>query len=281
MIKKSLGLIIIVSGLIVFLYPKMSHIINSIDRTKVIASYSKQVKDLRSTQYRQALQKAQQYNRQLATHKLTMNTRAWQKRYRQLLNVGTSSLMGYVEVEKVNIRLPIYHGTDPAVLEIGAGHLSYSSLPVGGKNTHCVIVAHSGLPSAKMFDDLSKLKIGDHFTIHVLNKTLTYSIYEISTVKPAQIDAVTIREGQDLVTLMTCTPIGINNRRLLVRGHRVKRHKKEKQSDNVHNRNPLIGILLIMMLLGIIVIEVMRYRQKNSISRLHCDDDHHAPAGAR
>lgn len=278
MIKKTLGLFIIISGLMVFLYPRMSHFINSIDRTKVIATYTRQVKDLRPAQYQRALRQARLYNRQLALHKLAMNTRAWQKKYKNTLNICGNSLMGYVAVKKTNIRLPIYHGTGSAVLEIGAGHLAYSSLPVGGKDTHCVIVAHSGLPSAKMFDDLNKLKIGDQFTIHVLNKTLTYSIYEISTVKPAQIDSVKIIKGQDLVTLMTCTPIGINNRRLLIRGHRVKRHKKEKQSDNFNNRNPLIGILLVMILLGIIIIEVMRYRQKNSISHLYCDDGHHHSA---
>lgn len=281
MIKKSLGLVIILSGLMVFLYPRMSHLINLHNSTKVIAAYTKQVKDLRPAQYCQAIRKARQYNRQLDRHKLAMNTRVWQKKYARLLNVCGNSLMGYVEVEKVNIRLPIYHGTAPAVLEIGAGHLEYSSLPVGGRNTHSVIVAHSGLPSAKMFDDLTRLKKGDQFTIHVLNRTLIYSIDDIKTVKPAEVEAVKIVKDQDLVTLMTCTPIGINNRRLLVRGHRVKRHKKEKQSGTMRNGDRILCVLLLIILLAIIKIEVMRYRQKNSISHLYCDHDDHRSAALR
>lgn len=253
---------LIAGGLTVSLYPCLSDVFNTWHSTQVIASYSKQVKDLRPQQYRQAFKKAQIYNRELAQHQLPVHSRTWRKRYEGLLNVGHQSLMGYVEVGKADIRLPIYHGTEAGTLEVGAGHLDYTSLPVGGKDTHCVIVAHSGLPSAKMFDNIAHLKEGDQFSLHVLERTLTYSVDQISVVRPEDTAAVKIRRDQDRVTLMTCTPLGINNRRLLVSGQRVMGHRVKKVKSSNHSQ---LIMEVVLLTLGIIILGgvISHYYQKN------------------
>ena len=137
-----------------------------------------------------------------------------------------AGIMGYIDIDAIGVELPVYHGTDPSVLNIAVGHLQGSSLPVGGESTHCVLSAHRGLPSARLFTDLDRLKEGDTFTLSVLNRLLTYEIDQILIVKPEEVDALAIEPGQDLCTLVTCTPYGINTHRLLVRGHRVETVKE-------------------------------------------------------
>ena len=143
------------------------------------------------------------------------------KEYESLLNVGGNGIMGYISIPDIDVELPIYHGTDNAVLTIGAGHLEGSSLPVGGTGTHAVITGHRGLPRAKLFTDLPKISEGSIFQITVLNKTLTYEVDQILTVLPDEVESLEIDPQQDYVTLVTCTPYGINSHRLLVRGHRI------------------------------------------------------------
>ena len=142
-------------------------------------------------------------------------------KYDNLLNISGTGVMGIVEIPKINVRLPIYHGTDETVLKSGAGHIKGTSLPTGGEGTHCVISGHRGLPSAELFTHLDKMKVGDRFHMHVLNHDMEYQVDQILEVEPTEADAIYIENGKDYVTLVTCTPYGINSHRLLIRGVRI------------------------------------------------------------
>ncbi len=215
--------LIFLAGLSLLLYPTVSDYWNSFHSSRAVANYTEQVNDLNEEEYAAMLAAASAYNAQLATegyaHEPTDEQLA---EYNSLLSVGTTDVMGYIEIPTINVSLPIYHGTDESVLQVGVGHLNWSSLPVGGASTHCVLSGHRGLPSAKLFSNLDKLVVGDTFTIKVLNETLTYEVDQILIVLPEDLQDLQIEEGQDLCTLVTCTPYGINTHRLLVRGHRVE-----------------------------------------------------------
>ena len=174
--------------------------------------------------------------------------------YMNTLNIAGDEMMGSVEIPKIDIKIPIYHTTEEEVLNKGAGHLEGSSLPVGGANTHAVISAHRGLPSASLFTDLDQLKEGDHFLIHVLNETLCYEVDKISVVKPEDTSALAVEDGQDLVTLLTCTPYGVNTERLLVRGHRVPYvEEKVKEEKTAFSGSSLRTNYLLWVFVGLFV----------------------------
>lgn len=215
-------ILVFVVGLSLLLYPTFSDYWNSLHQTRAIAGYAESIADLNGEDYEAMLEAAREYNRKLSllgTH-WTLSEEELEK-YNSLLATGTTGVMGYVSIPKISVTLPIYHGTSDAVLQRGAGHLEGSSLPVGGKSTHAVLSSHRGLVSAKLFTDLDQLETGDLFMITVLNETLTYEVDQILIVLPTEMDALTITEGADYCTLVTCTPYGINTHRLLVRGHRV------------------------------------------------------------
>ncbi|MEA4814428.1 MAG: class C sortase [Oscillospiraceae bacterium] len=218
-------------GLNVLLYPKMSNYINEKNQTRAIDTYIDAVSTMDYQDYSAILQAAQEYNVRLAAGSTTVkdafaagqednDTRTGT--YWSLLNVDNDGAMGYVEIDKINVRLPIYHGTGDDVLSDGVGHLQGSSLPVGGAGTHAVLSAHTGMPSAELFTDIDQLQLGDTFAIKVLGDTLTYQVDQILTVLPSDVDALSIVPGQDYVTLVTCTPYGINTHRLLIRGTRIQ-----------------------------------------------------------
>lgn len=174
--------------------------------------------------------------------------------YMNTLNIAGDEMMGSVEIPKINIKIPIYHTTEEDVLNKGAGHLEGSSLPVGGANTHAVISAHRGLPSASLFTDLDQMKVGDHFLLHVLDETLCYEVDKISVVKPEDTSALAVEDGQDLVTLLTCTPYGVNTERLLVRGHRVPYVEEEvKEEKTVLSGSSLHTNYLLWVFVGLSV----------------------------
>lgn len=212
----------LLAGLSVMLYPTISEYHNSLTQTKAIAEYSDIVAQLEEEQYDRVFASSEEYNKNLkrwsAPYQLTQSE---QEDYESQLNLSGTGVMGYVEVPSINCSLPIYHGTDEAVLQVAVGHLEWSSLPVGGKSTHCVISGHRGLPSANLFSDLDKVEIGDTFLLRVLDEVFTYEVDQILTVEPEDTTALRITEGEDYCTLVTCTPYGINSHRLLVRGHRV------------------------------------------------------------
>lgn len=213
----------LLAGALLLLYPTVSDYWNSFHQSRAIASYAEQVADLDNNTYDQIWADARAYNETLdnSTSRFVM-TEEQRDIYEALLNVADNGVMGYIEIPRVKCNLPVYHGTDEAVLQVAIGHVQGSSLPVGGAGTHCVLSGHRGLPSAKLFSDLDQLTEGDVFLLRVLDETLTYEVDQIRTVLPSELDDLAIEEGKDYCTLVTCTPYGINSHRLLVRGHRVE-----------------------------------------------------------
>jgi len=225
-IKKHIASILLVMvfvvGLGVLIYPTVSNYVNSFTQSGVVVNYNQQINKISDTDYTTYVNQAQAYNATLLSNPSPFTfTDAETKVYDNLLNVGGNEIMGILDIPKINVTLPIYHGTDVAVLQVGIGHLEGSSLPIGGPGTHCVLSGHTGLPSAQLLTNLDKMQIGDRFTITVLGELLTYEVDQISVVLPNDMSKVGIVPGKDYVTLETCTPYGVNDHRLLVRGHRV------------------------------------------------------------
>ena len=226
---------VFLAGLIIFLYPSISDYWNKFHASRAIASYSEAVSQMSKEDYDFELNRAYEYNQQLALNGIDWKPKEDLAEYRSILNITGDGIMGYIKIDKLKVSLPIYHTADEAVLQIGAGHLENTSLPVGsfsydtktGKVTdlkegsHCVLTGHRGLPSAKLFSDLDKLIEGDVFSIFVLGQTYTYQVDQIRVVLPSDVEELNISPGEDYCTLVTCTPYGINTHRLLVRGKRV------------------------------------------------------------
>ena len=210
------------AGLFLLLYPTVSDYWNSLHQTRTITSYAENVAQLDRTEYEEMWAAAQRYNRTLPKRENAFALTEEQKReYESLLNASGNGVMGIVEIPKIGCVLPIYHGTDDAVLQIAVGHLEWSSPPVGGEGTHCVLSGHRGLPTALLFTDLDRLVGGDRFYLHVLDETLAYEVDRIAVVEPTEVADLLPENEADYVTLVTCTPYGVNTHRLLVRGHRV------------------------------------------------------------
>ena len=213
---------ILIAGLSLLIYPSFSDYWNSFTQSQVIVDYTKQIDNLDEEKYDRILSEARAYNEKLIGRRNPYLLSDEQKaEYDELLDISGIGIMGYIEIPAINCTLPVYHGTDDSVLQIAVGHLEWSSLPVGGKGTHCVLSGHRGLPSAKLFSDLDKVKVGDYFTLNVLDEILTYEVDQIRIVYPEETADLLIEEGKDYCTLVTCTPYGVNTHRLLVRGHRT------------------------------------------------------------
>lgn len=195
-------------------------------QSKAVSDYAENVANLKNGKYKEIMEHAKQYNASLRDRKNRYHmTKEEIEEYESVLNLNGTGVLGYIEIPAIHCSLPIYHGIDDTVLQVAIGHIAWSSLPIGGEGTHAVLSGHRGLPSAKLFSDLDKLTEGDTFIIRVLDETLTYEIDQIHIVLPDELDFLQIEEGQDLCTLVTCTPYGINSHRLLVRGHRVENQK--------------------------------------------------------
>ena len=273
--RKNLSTIILILiflvGLSVMLYPSVSNAVNRKHQSRAVAGYAEEVEQLSDADYQAYFDAADAYNRQLNTTPNAFYKPDLVSGYAQTLDISGTGIMGYITIPKISVELPIYHGTDEGVLQVAAGHLEGSSLPVGGAGTHAVISAHRGLPSAKLFTNLDELEVGDRFTITVLNRVLTYEVDQISIVLPTEIDQLLPTEGMDYVTLMTCTPYGINTHRLLVRGKRVETTERQKHirvAAAAFRIEPIIvaPILAIPMLLaalvGVLVAPHLRKRSK-------------------
>ena len=273
--RKNLSTIILILiflvGLSVMLYPSVSDAVNRKHQSRAVAGYAEEVEQLSDADYQTYFDAADAYNRQLNTTPNAFYKPDLVSGYAQTLDISGTGIMGYIPIPKISVELPIYHGTDEGVLQVAAGHLEGSSLPVGGAGTHAVISAHRGLPSAKLFTNLDELEVGDRFTITVLNRVLTYEVDQISIVLPTEIDQLLPTEGMDYVTLMTCTPYGINTHRLLVRGKRVETTESQKHirvAADAFRIEPIIvaPILAIPMLLaalvGVLVAPHLRKRSK-------------------
>lgn len=251
------------AGLSLLLYPTVSDYWNSLHASQAVADYAENVRNLEAEKYEQVLQDAKSYNQMLPYEQTTFALSEEEKEaYDALLDISGTGVMGYIEIPTVNISLPVYHGTEDAVLQIAVGHLEWSSLPVGGESTHCVLSGHRGLPSAKLFTNLDKLVAGDKFIMRVLDEVLTYEVDQILIVEPTDVSTLIIEAGKDLCTLVTCTPYGINSHRLLVRGHRIENQDEAKAirvtSDAIQIESlivaPAVALPMLLVLLVILLV---------------------------
>ena len=222
-------IIILVAGLSLLIYPSLSDYWNSFTQSQVIVDYTKQIENLDTEKYDEIIAKARVYNEKILrrSNKFVL-TEEEKKEYNELLDITGLGIMGYIEIPSISVTLPVYHGTEDSVLQIAVGHLDWTSLPVGGESSHCVLSGHRGLPSAKLFTDLDKMAVGDVFVLRVLDEILTYEVDQILIVEPHETEALFIEEGKDYCTLVTCTPYGINTHRILLRGHRIENAEEAK-----------------------------------------------------
>ena len=267
--KKHLSTILLVAALLagvsLLLYPSLSNYWNSLHATQVVSNYAQQVQTMDRSRYETMWNDAVAYNRSLLTRSTDFAlTDAQKRQYDALLNVDGTGIMGYLEIPALEVTLPIYHGTDDSVLQVSAGHIEWSSLPTGGESTHCVLSGHRGLPSARLFSDLDQLVAGDTFVIRVLDEVMTYEVDQILIVEPTDVSALTIEDGKDLCTLVTCTPYGVNSHRLLVRGHRVENASEAIRvtSDAVQIEPLIVAPLVAMPLLLALLLLLLLPRSK-------------------
>lgn len=264
-------LVTLMIGISLLLYPTISDYWNSFHQSRAIAGYAEAVAEMDTVDYEKIWNDAVKYNKELQTRSNHwFLTEEQQEEYESMLNVSDNGIMGYIEIPSIKVSLPIYHGVDEGILQVAIGHIEGSSLPVGGKGSHCVISGHRGLPSAKLFTDLDQLAEGDIFMLRVLDETLTYEVDQILIVEPNDMSSLEFDEEKDYCTLVTCTPYGINSHRLLVRGHRVANLEESEeirvtadaqQIDPVLITPALAGILLVLLLLVTFVWNRVRSRR--------------------
>lgn len=264
-------IIVFIVGLSLLLYPTVSDWWNSFHATHAIATYEETVANLDENIYEEIWNDAVAYNENIARRGIHwVLSEEERQTYNAQLDVGGTGIMGYIEIPKIDCQLPIYHGTDASVLQIAVGHIEGSSLPVGGESTHCVLSGHRGLPSAKLFSDLDEMAEGDIFIIRTLDETLTYEVDQIRIVLPDELNDLQIAEGEDLCTLVTCTPYGVNSHRLLVRGHRVPNGTETTVSMDASQVDTLIvasliGAVILVVLLIWMLISTGRKRRKDKV----------------
>lgn len=253
--------LVLIGGLCLLLYPTVSDYWNSFHQSRAIASYVDAVEDLSGEEYEKIIQAAREYNERLYNNSSRWHpTEAELEEYNSLLDVSGSGIMGYIDIDKINVELPIYHGVSDAVLQVASGHMPGSSLPVGGENTHAVLTGHRGLPSARLFTDLDKLIEGDTFVITFLNEKITYEVDQINIVEPTDTRDLAFTPGADLITLVTCTPYGINSHRLLIRGHRIENIEEGssvKVSADANKIEPIIVAPLVALPILLILFVIM------------------------
>lgn len=232
-----IAIIFIIVGTGIFLYPSISNYFAEKNHVEAIRNYDKIVVGIGEDSLKEEKEKAQTYNENLSgdpVHDPFVfgSGYALPENYKEVLNLSEDGIMGYIQIPKILVDLPIYHGTSEEVLEKGVGHIQNTSVPIGGNSTHSVLTGHTGLPNAELFTRLDELVVGDIFYIHVLNDILTYKVYEIKVVLPDNIDELRITSGEDLVTLVTCTPYGVNSHRLLVKAERVEYEDYIENNEN-------------------------------------------------
>lgn len=283
-----LSLILIFGGIAISLYPNVSNYFAEKNQVEIIEKYDELVVAIDNDGLEEEFQKAQSYNENLAGDPVhdpfvEGSGYALPTNYTSILNLTDSGIMAYIEIPKINVHLPIYHGTSSDVLEKGVGHIQSTSLPIGGTSTHCVLTGHTGLPSAELFTRLDELNIGDIFYIHVLNKVLTYKVYETKVILPDEIEELQVVKDKDYVTLVTCTPYGVNTHRLLVKAEQVEYEEYVEPTQETNNTpvqnvvnaieeknyyylGYIIGgsILIILFIILIVRIILKKLKRKNS-----------------
>ena len=264
--QKVIPILIVIAGFLLLAYPFLSNYLFEKSAGSTVESYQEKTDMMDQKIKEKVLDEARGYNENLLRSSIQLTDPFKTKKingetvfYNNILNVDRSKIMGYVKIPCISVDLPIYHGTSAEVLERGIGHLAASSFPIGGESTHAVLTGHTGLSSAKLFTDLTEMKKGDLFFIYVLDKKLAYRVDRITVVKPEDTRNLQIIDGEDHVTLLTCTPYGVNDHRLLVRGKRTRYHEKEEQTKErphhsqwmeVYKQAILIGLLIVFSLVG-------------------------------
>ena len=255
-------------GLSLLLYPMFSDWWNSFHQSRAIVDYDAALADMEPADYTALFEAAEDYNRRMS--QINFPLMYWEEveGYEDCLNVSSTGIMGYITIEKIHVELPIYHGTSEGVLQVAVGHLEGTSLPTGGESTHCVLSAHRGLPSARLFTDLDKMDVGDVFVLTVLDRVMTYQVDQVLIVEPQEVDALYVTEGEDYCTLVTCTPYGINSHRMLVRGRRIDNIVEEKAvrvtADAMLIEPVLVAPLVAApMLLALLIALMLPKRKKN------------------
>ncbi|WP_455676549.1 class C sortase [Pseudoscardovia suis] len=280
--KDNLGLNILIGFLVIMLigglgliaYPSVADWWNRMHQSYAVAGYVAKTNDMSKAEKKKLLDAAHDYNLKLAANSDRWHMTDEQKReYNETLDVTGTGIMGYVTIPRIKVKLPIYHGTDEGVLQVAAGHLAGTSLPVGGPTTHAVISGHTGLPSARLFTGLDELAIGDTFAFHVLDETYTYQVDQIKVVLPDDLSALDISTSADFATLITCTPYGVNSHRLLVRGHRIP---NPTTPDNTQYDDPttmvfttIIVVLLVLTALIVLGIWFVHSRSAREFTGSH------------
>ena len=275
--------LLLLIGLSLILYPSVSDYWNSFHQTRAIARYAEMVADIDNEIYDAVWQSAAAYNERLAEIGVQWElTEEQREAYIRELDVTGTGIMGYIEIQKINCFLPIYHSTEDAVLQIAIGHLEGSSLPVGGESSHCILSGHRGLPSARLFTDIDQLAEGDTFVLRTLDEMLTYQVDQIRIVLPYELDDLKIEPGRDYCTLVTCTPYGVNSHRLLVRGHRVD-NAPDAQKIRVTGDAfmidslvvaPLVALpMLLMLLIVLLVSSAKKSDRRKALSKLEVRTD--------
>ena len=279
-----ISIIFIILGVGIFLYPSISNYLAEKNHIDIIRNYDNLIVKINEEK-----EKARIYNENLSGDPVhdpfvIGSGYALPENYKEVLNVSDDGVMGYVEIPKISVYLPIYHGTSDEVLEKGVGHIQNTSVPIGGNSTHSILTGHTGLPNAELFTRLDELGIGDIFYIHVLDDVLTYKVFETKVILPDKIDELRILNGKDYVTLVTCTPYGVNSHRLLVKAERVEYEeysvtksttdeegtdtKKESPSKHYYLTGTQIGIVLLVLILTIVSIIGISIRRKKNLYRI-------------
>ena len=285
-----IAVIFIIVGTGIFLYPSISNYFAEKNHVEAIRNYDKIVAGIEEDSIKEEKEKAQTYNENLSGDPVhdpfvLGSGYALPENYKEVLNLSEDGIMGYIQIPKISVDLPIYHGTSEEVLEKGVGHIQNTSVPIGGSSTHSVLTGHTGLPNAELFTRLDELVVGDVFYIHILNERLAYKVYEIKVVLPDNIDELRITIGEDLVTLVTCTPYGVNSHRLLVKAERVEDYienngnttEASNNSNTINNVETkktnkqyyLTGIqigtvILIIVLITTLIVGIIIKRSKKS-----------------
>lgn len=263
-----LFVIVFLAGLSLLLYPTVSDYWNSFHQSRAIASYVDAVDNTDEKKLEEMRQAAEAYNEKLLSkqdrYDMSDSDRA---EYESLLDVSGTGVMGYVEIPSINVSLPIYHGTDNTILQIGVGHIEGTSLPVGGASTHCAVSGHRGLTSSKLFTDIDQMAEGDTFKLSVLGETLTYEVDQIRIVLPDELNDLKIEEGQDYCTLITCTPYGVNSHRLLIRGHRIANDAQGLIVEDVKQVQPLHEAIVLGILFLVLYIIICKILSKTILYR--------------
>ena len=269
---------VFLAGAGIFLYPTVSDMWNQYRNSLLISNYDQAVTELSDVSYEKLWKEAEEYN---AEHPVNTIVDAFNEEedyepthpYDEVLDPNGDGLMGSIEIPRIQARLAIYHGLSKDVLEKGAGHVEGTSLPIGGAGTHAVLAAHRGLPSAKLFTDLDQMEVGDIFILHILGKNLAYKVDQIKTVLPEETSELDIVEGKDLVTLVTCTPYGVNTHRLLVRGSRTEYVEEEESNETIPQKlaqtdpkKVLAAGGAVLVILILLVYLIVRHSGKKRVS---------------